>query len=289
MWKTTHTALTVHLSFFFLITAIDSESEIWCKILYNLDTEKTTTWQIPIAFDQRSLSREELSMLMRSIFHPAHLPSLLNSDQHPQLLVSQMWAEGCLVEVTAHQYVMLKGASEASGKLYNRTFKVTSLNHTYCSNSWVIQSVGWIFTNYHFIPNAALGFNFIFEEEKKSGTLFLTAGTMIETVPKHLLLQFHLSFIPLLSSTFSTLQPPPFSSSAHCPLCLYLLSDFCSLSPLWASQWLQPQVHLTFLPRLRTAWRKAHCNTDHFQNLLQAQTIPPRLASLLRKYVSVQK
>lgn len=175
MWKTTHTALTVHLSFFFLITAIDSESEIWCKILYNLDTEKTTTWQIPIAFDQRSLSREELSMLMRSIFHPAHLPSLLNSDQHPQLLVSQMWAEGCLVEVTAHQYVMLKGASEASGKLYNRTFKVTSLNHTYCSNSWVIQSVRWIFTNYHFISYAALGFNFIFEEEKKKWDFILNS------------------------------------------------------------------------------------------------------------------
>lgn len=129
----------------------------------------------------------------------------------------------------------------------------------------------------------------LWRRKKKSRTLFLTAGTMIETVPKHLLLQFHLSFIPLLSSTFSTLQSPPFSSSAHCPLCLYLLSDFCSSSPLWALQWLQPQVYLTFLPRLRTAWRKAHCNTDHFQNLLQAQTIPPRLASLLRKYVSVQK
>lgn len=51
-------------TFFFLITAINSESEIWCKILCNLDTEKTTTQQIWIAFDQRSLSREELSMLI---------------------------------------------------------------------------------------------------------------------------------------------------------------------------------------------------------------------------------
>lgn len=48
-------------------------------------------------------------------------------------------------------------------------------------------------------------------KKKRSETSFFTAGTTMETIPKHthqLVLQFHLSFIPLLSSTFSTLQPP---------------------------------------------------------------------------------
>lgn len=108
---------------------------------------------------------------------------------------------------------MLKGASEASGKVYNRTFKVTSLNHTSCTNSWVIQSgqVDFHKLSFHIKCNSWFQLHLWKRLKKKSETSFFTAGTTMETIPKHtyqLLLQFHLSFIPLLSSTFSTLQPP---------------------------------------------------------------------------------
>jgi len=73
----------------------------------------TSVWPIPIAFDQRCFSWEELSTLMMSTLHPVLLPSLLNPDKYFQVWVSPMWVKHCLVKVTAHHHVMPKVASES--------------------------------------------------------------------------------------------------------------------------------------------------------------------------------
>lgn len=279
--------------FFFLITAINSESEIWCKILCNSDTEKTTTWQTQIAFDQSRLSREELSMLVRTALHPVHLPSLPNPDQHPQLLVSQVWAEDCLVEVATHPYVMLKGASRASGKVYNRTFKVTSLNHTSCTNSWVIQSgqVDFHKLSFHIKCNSWFQLH-LWKRLKKKVRLHSSQLEPPWRQSPSTHTNYCFNSISLLSPCFPqplVLYSPHVSSSGHCPPCLYQLRFLFLVPSLGIAATAAPDTsHLLSTPQNCTK-KRTHCNTDHFQNLLQAQTIPPRLESLHRTYVSEQK